>query len=242
MTTRYNTQAIIFKKRDLNESDRMFSVFTNNFGQLDIFAKAIRKSSSKLRGGMDIFLLSEIEFIEGKNRKTLTDATSLERFNNIAISPEKFNVANRVSDIIHRFVKGAERDSSLFDLLNDSFYKLNDDALKKKKAFLVFYYFLWNALSLLGYHCEVKKCANCVNKLMPHDIYFSAKEGGVICGNCFKKAPQHADKINSSTVKILRIIFSKNWNLLLKLKMEKIDKILLGKISQRTIDFFCLSH
>ena len=71
MTLKYKTKALVFKKTDRNESDRVFSVFTENFGRLDIFAKAIRKNVSKLRSGIDIFFISDIEFIQGKNRKTL---------------------------------------------------------------------------------------------------------------------------------------------------------------------------
>ena len=82
MTTRYKTRAFVFKKNDVNESDRVFSVFTDDFGRLDIFAKAIRKNVSKLRSGIDIFFFSEIEFIQGKNRKTLTDAVLKDKFNN----------------------------------------------------------------------------------------------------------------------------------------------------------------
>lgn len=83
MTTRYKTKVFVFKKNNINESDRMFSVFSDNFGRLDIFAKAIRKPVSKLRSGIDIFFLSEIEFIQGKNRKTLTDAVAVKKFDGI---------------------------------------------------------------------------------------------------------------------------------------------------------------
>ena len=50
MTTRYKTKAFVFKKNERNESDGFFSVFTDGFGRLDIFAKAIRKNASKLWG------------------------------------------------------------------------------------------------------------------------------------------------------------------------------------------------
>ena len=71
MTTRYKTQAIAFKKNDINESDRVFSVFTNNFGQLDVFAKAIRKITSKLRGGIDVFFYRKLSLYKAKARKHL---------------------------------------------------------------------------------------------------------------------------------------------------------------------------
>ena len=88
MTTQYKTRAFVFKKNDRNESDRMFSVFTDEFGKLDIFAKAIRKINSKLRKDFDIFYFSDIEFVQGKNVKTLIDAARIKKFSEINLSTQ----------------------------------------------------------------------------------------------------------------------------------------------------------
>ena len=127
MTTRYKTRAIVFRRENVNEADRNFSVFTDDFGQLDIFAKAIRKIVSKLRNGIDIFFLSEIEFIQGKSRKTLTDANTIKRFDNILSDPERFNIATDIGEVMGVFIKGQEQDQELFNLLEESFCKLDDN-------------------------------------------------------------------------------------------------------------------
>ena len=49
MAVHYRTNAIVFKKEDQSEADRIFTVFTHDFGKLDIRAKAIRKINSKLK-------------------------------------------------------------------------------------------------------------------------------------------------------------------------------------------------
>ena len=238
MTTKYKTRAFIFKKNDRNESDRMFSVFTDDFGRLDIFAKAIRKITSKLRSGMDTFFMSDIEFIQGKNRKTLTDAIMIEKFNNIFQDTEKFKTSRKIVEILDNFIRGEEKDLHLFDLLNEVFYKLNDCNFKVGKSEIVYYYFLWNMFSLLGYSSEVKVCAGCHNKLVPCDIYFSVKEGGVICKKCFPKDVL-AQKISSDIVKILRIILLKDCQTLFKLKIDTSTQKLLTQISENAVLAFC---
>jgi len=230
MTTHYKTQAFVFQKNNINESDRIFSVFTNDFGRLDIFAKAIRKNVSKLRGGIDTFFISEIEFIQGKNKKTLTDAQVIEKFKDLTKDPGKFRIASRIGGILDNFIKGEEKDSNIFDLLNEVFYELCGSNMNIKKYELLYYYFLWNILSLLGYHIEVKKCAVCNEKLIPYSIYFSSKEGGIICKKCLYK-DEFTEKINSDIVKILRIILLKDWMTLSKLKIEPYSQKLLKKIS-----------
>ena len=238
MTTHYKTRAFVFKKNNINESDRNFSVFTDEFGRLDIYAKAIRKITSKLRSGIDVFFMSEIEFIQGKSKKTLTEAVIIEKFDNIWRDSEKFKTANRIAEILDNFIKGQEKDENVFNLLNEAFYKLNDRNLNIEKCALLYYYFLWNALSLLGYRPEVKKCSICQQKLNPYNIYFSSGEGGVVCKKC-SFLDKNSQKINSDVVKILRLILSKDWQILSKLKIEPSSQKLLSEVSENTIKSFC---
>lgn len=230
MTTRYRTKSFVFKKDDRHESDRKFAIFTKDFGRLEVVAKAIRKIKSKLRGGIDIFSLCEIEFIQGKSYKTLTDAVKIEKFNNITQDIEKFKIACQISEVLDNFIKGQEKDENIWNLIIETFERLNNSNLKIDKLKIIYYYFLWNFYSLLGYQPEVQKCIACQGKLNPYAIYFSNKEGGVICGSCAKQdnGPQ---KINSDIAKILRLIFKKDWQILSRLKIENSSLQLLKKIS-----------
>jgi DNA repair protein RecO (recombination protein O) len=245
MITRYKTRAFVFKKSDINESDRMFSVFTDDFGRLDIFAKAIRKITSKLRNGIDVFFLSEIEFIQGKNKKTLTDAIVIKKFSNIAQDLEKLKIVNQIGEILDNFIKGEEKDGEIFSLINETFIKLNNFQLGHPLGLsnfqFLYYYFLWNALSLLGYHSEVYLCASCHEKLIPYDIYFSSEEGGVICKKCSSKN-KFVQKINSDIVKILRLIFKKDWDTLSRLKIEQGSQKFLKDISDNYYSYILSSN
>jgi len=232
MTTRYSAKALVFKKTDINESDRVFSAFTEEFGRLDINAKAIRKIASKLKGGIDIFSLSEIEFIQGKNRKTLTDTVVAERFSEVKQNIEKLQTANNIAGLLDDFIKGEEKDINIFDLIKDVFYKLNDEKLNSKKSFLVYYYFLWNLLSVLGYHPEVSKCNECSQKLNQENIYFSNKIGGAICAEC-ASLTSDAKKINSDIVKILRLFLQKNWQIISRLRIDLTSQKIFQEVSDK---------
>ena len=238
MTTKYKTRAFVFKKNDKSEADRNFSVFTEDYGRLEILGRAIRKINSKLRAGIDMFYFSEIEFIEGKNNKTLTDATKIKIFDNISKNFKKIEIAYRIADTLDNFLKGQEKDHMLFGLLNELFEKLDSQQLTINNQQLIYYYFIWNFLSLQGYGSEVYNCASCQEKLNPYSIYFSNKEGGVICKKCLDK-DKNAQKINSDIVKTLRIIIKKDWDTLLRLKIEQSSQQLLGKISESALTAFC---
>jgi len=131
---------------------------------------------------------------------------------------------------LDNFMRGEEKEKEIFNLLNEVFVKLNDDKLKNKECEILYYYFLWNTLSLLGYKSEVNKCAGCQNKLIPYNVYFSSKEGGVVCSEC-QGQDVKSYQINSDIVKILRIILSKNWQMLSRLRIEPASRKLLGDVS-----------
>ncbi len=251
MSLKYRTKGFVFKKEERGESDQTFAVFTKDFGRLELKAKAIRKITSKLRADIDIFYFSEIEFIQGKNNKTLTDAVKINKFDEIIKDYEKLKVTNQITYILDNFIKGQEKDEATFNLLEEILNKLSAGEQKGpygesacgrqiKNYQLAFQYFFWNFVSLQGYHLEVQNCACCQNKLNPYDVYFSAREGGIICKNCL--APSAKQRINSDVVKALRLILKKDWQTISKLKIEQHSQKLLEDILQNAVHTFCPVH
>lgn len=236
MAVHYRTNAIVFKKEDRSEADRAFTVFTYDFGKLDVYAKAIRKINSKLRAGIDIFYLSEIEFIRGKNNKTLTDAESIEKNNNIFQDFEKLKIAYKIMDVLNKFIKGQQEDKNIWNLLVDTFRKLNIRQSAANNQQQLYYYFIWNFFAVLGYHPEILKCAVCREKLNPYSIYFSNKEGGIICKKCLE-FDKEARKINSDVVKVLRLILKKDWKIISKLKIDLASQKLLEIMTNNYYDY-----
>jgi len=282
MFIHYRTQGFILRKVDRGEADQLFTIYTEKFGKLEVLGKAIRKISSKLRSGADIFYLSNIEFIQGKAHKTLTDAILINNFKNLRLQPalpssqpsagpqdlKRLAVAFKISEALDNLVKGQEPEDNIWNLLRDVFEKLNDLRFKIYDLRLIYYYFLWNLLSVLGYELGLYNCSICQKKLIPQNIYFTPKEGGLICQNCFKKlqsveegksssslatlsrgarksgssfdfaAARVGKEINPEIVKILRIIYKKDWPTISKLKIEKSHLNSLKVISEECYSYF----
>jgi len=243
MTTHYRTLGFVLKKTDRGESDQSFSVFTSDFGKLEITAKAIRKINSKLRSGIDIFYLSEIEFIQGKNQKTLTDAIAIEKFEGIKKDFGKIKTAYRIAEALDGLIRGQEKDQKIYDLLEEVFYKLDDCAAASDarifseplsapiKLEIIFYYFIWNLFSVLGYQVNLYNCALCQKKLSPQYLFFNSEEGGIICDACFLRTGK-GERICPDVVKIVRLLAEKNWKIAQRLKIEESHRELLEKISE----------
>ena len=60
------TSAIILKRVDYGEADRILTLLTPDHGKLSLMAKGVRKIKSKLAGGIELFSISTITFAEGR--------------------------------------------------------------------------------------------------------------------------------------------------------------------------------
>lgn len=230
MAVLYKTQGFVVKKFDSGETDRIFTIFSKEFGKIKIKGKAIRKITSKLRAGMDTFCILEIEFIQGKSQKTLTDALVLEKFGNIKKDQNKIKFSRRILYSLDSLLDLEQKEERIWNLAKEVFEKLDYYNLSVAHYSLLYYYFLWNLFSVLGYHPELSHCVICKKVLDPRALCFSPGEGGVVCGLCTGEA-KDTRKVNEDLVKILRLILKKEWGILPKLRLQPFSQRMLGDVS-----------
>lgn len=151
MAEHYRTQGIILRKEDRGEADRVFTIFTKEFGKLKLRAVSERKITSKLRGGLELFYLSELEFIQGKTHKTITDAFPLWSYPVLRADLGKLRVAHRFAEVADGILGGQERDEKIWDLLKETLLFLDRPSLGVRGLKILAYYFLWNLLERAGY-------------------------------------------------------------------------------------------
>jgi len=212
----YRTLGFVLTKEDVREADQVFSVFTKDFGKIKILGRAIRKIKSKLRSGIDLFYLSEIEFIQGKNYKTLTDALALEKNKKIREDLKIMETAREIAKAADTLIKGEEKDERIFNLLNEVFAEL-----AHSKYDLLYHYFFWTLVSLLGYQLDLYRCSKCQEKLASEIMNFSPEHRGIICLRCSDDSIKGKVKISPEAVKVLRIIEQGKKDILERLKIEK---------------------
>ncbi len=220
MFIRYRTQGFFLKEEDFREADQLFLVYTKDFGRVEILGKAIRKTSSKLRAGAEIFCVSEIEFIQGRGYKTLTDAIAVEKFKNLRENLNRLKIAYQISQAVEETIKGQEKDRGIWELLLEVFRTINDKNFPPEKLQLVYDYFLFNFFAELGYRLQMHNCVFCSKKIIPGKIGFSAKAGGILCKDCLKNV-KYKKEISGEAIKVMRMISRKNLQILSKIKIKE---------------------
>jgi DNA repair protein RecO (recombination protein O) len=229
MFFRYRTEAFSFKKEDTGEFDELFSFYTKDFGKIEVLARGIKKMKSKLRGSVDLFTLSKIEFVQGKTFKTLTDALLIERFNSIKKNLFKLKLVFAISDFLDSLLIAQEKDEKIWNLIIETLFLIENSKNEISLLRIYYYYFFWNLVSFLGYKPELYFCFFCQKRIRPNKIYFIPSEGSLVCQSCAKKG-ENLIKVEPETIKILRILLEKEPAFLKKLKIKNqyfkgLDKI-----------------
>jgi DNA repair protein RecO (recombination protein O) len=228
-----STIGFIFKQQERGEADKIFSIFSQNFGRIEILGKGIRKISSKLRGGMEVFSISQIEFVEGKFQKRLVGVQLIERFKNLKKDLKKLSTAFKISDILDFLIKGQEKEKRIFRLLKETFSKLNSSSFKKEKV--LYLYFFWNLISILGYKPQLRFCSFCQKK-KNQKFYFNFSSGGLICEECFKNV-KIGERIDSNSIKLIKLLLKGDINFLERLRIEKEALNLVSLLSEKYLKF-----
>ena len=74
------TEAIIMRRTNYGEADRVLTLLTPAYGKLSAIAKGVRRSKSKLAGGLELFATTNLTIVEGRGSMGVVTAARLERF------------------------------------------------------------------------------------------------------------------------------------------------------------------
>lgn len=242
MFIHYRTKGIVLKKRDRGESDQFFIVFTEDFGKIKILARAVRKITSKLRPAAEPGYYVEIEFIEGRSHKTLTDAVLLQKYSNARNSIAKLRIVFLITDIVDDFTGLQEKDRACFRNLKRSLEELDEFSVKSDGGLAIFYfYFLWNFIKHEGYLPELYCCTLCGDKAKKEKLFFSPSQGGIVCRICFPRMGRGSTiSIEIDTLKALRFFLEKDWDSAKRLKMDNASLRNMRRVSTYYLEFIRL--
>lgn len=185
MSLKKRTEGIVFKKRERLENDILFSTFTKDFGRLEILGKGIRKMSSKLKSQIDLFSLVEIEFVEGKEYKILTDSLKIFSLDNLKKNFLALKIGLKICEILDLFLKEEEKEERVWNLLLKTFLFLNKKWQPKNQYHLSFFWFFWNFIVALGIYAPPLFCFECQRELK--EGFFDLKEKIFLCPFCKRR-------------------------------------------------------
>lgn len=119
------TEAIILKKADLGEIDRLLCIYSKELGKINILAKGVRKLESKLRYHIEPISYVKLILVEGRNFLILKDAVLIDEFLKIKRDLKRIKIAKEIIDFIDEAIVGEEKDESVWSLLLKTIQAIN---------------------------------------------------------------------------------------------------------------------
>ncbi len=185
---RYNLEAIVLKHLNHKDADKIFTVFSKTQGKITVFAKGVRKVSSRRGGNLDTLnhvVIGISETTEGY--KYITEVQSKNSFKQLKKSLPDASKGFYVAELVYKFLEGEhanERENErLFNLLLKTLKLL--DMVQAGSEYAVNFFEL-SLMSLLGYELTFERCAVCGKDFSPDWAVYKVNLGlgGFICGTC----------------------------------------------------------
>ncbi|MFA5134082.1 MAG: DNA repair protein RecO [Patescibacteria group bacterium] len=207
------TFGFVLRKSDYREYDRIYTVYTSDFGKMSLLARGAKKIQSKLAPALESFEEVRIDFAKGKVFNHLSGSISEAKNKNIFKDPEKINLSRDCLYIIDKFIKPEENDKRVFYLLEKTLSAITGaegDCLQKIKI-----YFFWKLVEYLGYEPRLDECALCGKA--SSNVKFNITENIIICSDCIGEGIV----IHENSLENLRKIFISSLEEFLKAQSDK---------------------
>ena len=197
----YRTPAVILKRTDLGEADRIVTFFSRDVGKIRAVAKGVRRTTSRSAGHLEPFTLSDVMFAVGRELDVISQADTLEAFREIREDLELTTHAYYLAEVVDLLTEDRLENRAVFDTLVEGLRSLR--ATPDPRMVLIVFHL--RLLEALGYRPELRECVNCRATIEPNRNHFSALLGGVLCPACGPREPTARD-IGTSALKLLRFV------------------------------------
>jgi DNA repair protein RecO (recombination protein O) len=228
----YRTDAIILRRSDFGEADRLLTVFTPDRGKLRLMAKGVRKITSRKAGHVELFMLTDMLIAHGRTWDIISQAEVVESYRDLREDLDKTSHAYYLAELMDRFTEEHDPNQPLFELLALTLARLShvDDPAVTVR------FFEMHLLGLTGFQPQLHFCVACEEAIEPvENNYFHFVDGGVLC-------PQHgpvrpnAEIIPLPVLKVLRYLQTEPWERAAKLQLtpttrQQVESLLLGYIT-----------
>jgi DNA repair protein RecO (recombination protein O) len=198
----YQTPAIVLRQRKLGDADKVITLYSASSGKIDVVAKGVRRTASKLAGHVEPLNHGSFMFAHGRNLDVLTQAQTIESFQPLRQDLDRLSRALYAAELIERCTEERAESFAIYRLLLDTLRRLanTDGDIDLALRFLEM-----ALLGHLGYQPELDRCVMCGNAPDPSRAIWAPGVGGVLCGDC-RPVDTTVRPLSPNGLKMLRLL------------------------------------
>jgi DNA repair protein RecO (recombination protein O) len=143
------TEAIILRSRKQGDTSKIVSLYTLDYGLVDVIAKGAREMKSKFGSSLEPFTISKVTFYkkEGRELYLLSNAEVITPMRNMQSDLEHIEAATKVIELLLRSQHHEESHPDLFRLVSEVLLAMNESKLV---ASILFAFYL-KYISVMGF-------------------------------------------------------------------------------------------
>ena len=211
----YRTEAIVLRRGDFAEADRLLTLYSRDYGKIRAIAKGARKPQSRKTGHVELFMRTNFFIAKGRDLDIITQAEVVETYEPLRQNLMRTTYAAYAVELLDRFTPEEDKHISLYDLLRDTLGRLCDaDDLR-----LAARYYELRLLSQVGYQPQLFQCVVSGAPIQEQDQYISPELGGLIAPGQ-GQADRRARPVSAVAVKVLRYLQTRPWDTVRVLKLK----------------------
>ena len=195
----FRTEAVILRRTDLGEADRLIVAYSPDRGKLRLVAKGVRRLSSRKAGHLEPFSRTSLLLARGRELDIISQADALETFPSLHTDLHRLGQASYVVELMDRFTVDETGSRPAYALLLETLGRLAEG----RPAAPVLRYYELRLLELMGYRPELFRCVQCSAEIRPEAQFFAPVLGGVLCPRCARGVPT-ARPLRLEALKVLR--------------------------------------
>jgi DNA repair protein RecO (recombination protein O) len=227
----FRTDAVILRRQDFGEADRLLMILTPDHGKFRAVAKGARKPIARKAGHVELFALVDMLIARGRELHIVTQAETKEPFLPLREDLVRATYANHLVELLDRFTVEQDASHAEFDLLVNALGWLCTDVDPR----LVARYYEMRLLGLAGFAPSLHQCAIGQEKLEPQDQFFSPMDGGIICPD-HHAGMERGMPVSLMVLKILRYMQTRSWEAISVLEISaplylELERLLLAYIT-----------
>ena len=180
----YNIEAFVLKNNNYSDADKLFTLFTKDFGKIVVSAKGIRKISSKRLGSLDTLNLISVKIAENpQGYKSINEVKLINSHKTTKKTLKRTYAGYYISELITRNFEENQSSSEMYNLYSKTLTMLGNGNVPYQIPIL---YFELHFLKYLGYGVNFVNCSKCGKKFDTewNICGFSFYMGGILCENC----------------------------------------------------------
>jgi DNA repair protein RecO (recombination protein O) len=212
----YRSEAIVLRRQDFGEADRLLTLFTPSYGKIRVIAKGARKPQSRKAGHIESFMRTKMLFARGRNLDLVTQAELVEPYRPLREDLVRVTYASHAVELLDRFTAENDAHPELYYLLSEALGWLAET----RDLLLTTRYYELRLLSLVGFQPQLFQCVGCGTVVEPRDQFFSTELGGVLCPNCLQADPQR-HPISLGALKMLRYLQTRPYSAVRALRVRR---------------------